>query len=45
MIWVAKDAVDAEHFGQQWMPLVLSIWMIFNYHRYDFLPMNYEIVD
>ena len=24
--------------------LILSIWMIFNYHSYDFLPMNYEVV-
>ena len=26
------------------LPLILSIWMLFNYHWYDFLPMNYEIV-
>ena len=26
------------------LPIIVSIWMIFNYHRYDFLPMNYEIV-
>ena len=26
------------------LPMIVSVWMIFNYHRYDFLPMNYEIV-
>ena len=26
------------------LPIIVSIWMIFYYHRYDFLPMNYEIV-
>ena len=26
------------------LPMIGSVWMIFNYHRYDFLPMNYEIV-
>ena len=26
------------------LPIIVSIWMIFNYHRYDFLPMNYKIV-
>ena len=26
------------------LPVFVSVWMIFNYHRYDFLPMNYEIV-
>ena len=26
------------------LPIIVSVWMIFNYHRYNFLPMNYEIV-
>ena len=26
------------------LPLILSTGMIFNCHRYDFLPLNYEIV-
>ena len=26
------------------LPITVSIWMIFNYYRYDFLPMSYEIV-
>ena len=26
------------------LPILVSFWIIFNYHRYNFLPMNYEIV-